>query len=328
MKPTIYVTRRLPQPALDRLAEVFDVEVNPEDRVLTKEEIIAHVRGKDALLCLLTDTIDAEVLDAEPSLKVVSNYAVGYNNIDVAAATERGIPVTNTPGVLTETTADLTFALILAVARRVVEGDRIMRAGEFPGWGPMYLLGHDVYGKTLGIVGMGRIGAAVARRAKGFGMRILYTSRSPKPELDVALGAERVPLETLLKESDFVSIHVPLTEETHHLIGERELRLMKRTAYLINTARGPVVDEAALVRALREGVIAGAGLDVYEREPAMEPGLAELPNAVLLPHVGSATVETRTAMGVLAAENAIAVIQGRRPPHLVNPEVWERRRGR
>ena len=323
MKPTIYVTRRLPQPALDRLAEVFEVEVNPEDRVLTKDEIIEHVRGRDALLCLLTDTIDAEIMDAEPKLRVLSNYAVGYNNIDVEAATARGLPVTNTPGVLTETSADLAFALILAAARRLVEGDRMTRAGEFDGWGPMMLLGYDVYGKTLGIVGMGRIGTAVARRAVGFNMRILYANRSDRPEVEKELGAKKVPLDTLLRESDFVSIHVPLTEETTHLIGSRELELMKPTAFLINTARGPIVDENALVAALREKRIAGAGLDVYEREPELEPGLAELDNTVLLPHIGSATIETRTKMAMLAAENAIAVIEGRRPLHIVNPEVLE-----
>lgn len=322
MKPQIYVTRRLPQPALDRLAEVFEVELNPEDRTLTKAELLQKVRGRDALLCLLTDTIDAEIIHAEPRLRVISNYAVGYNNIDVAAATARRLPVTNTPGVLTETTADLTFALILAVARRIVEGDRLTREGRFPGWGPMFLLGSDVYGKTLGIVGMGRIGEAVTRRAVGFGMRILYVSRHPKPEVERAYGAIRVELESLLRESDFVSIHVPLTEETYHLIAEPQLRQMKPTAFLINTSRGPVVDEKALVVALREKWIGGAGLDVYEREPLLEPGLVELENTVLAPHLGSATIETRTRMAMLAAENAIAVVQNRRPPHCVNPEVF------
>ena len=321
MKPTIYVTRRLPQPALDRLAEVFEVSVNPDDRVLAKQEIIKNVKGKDALLCLLTDAIDAEIMDAEPKMRVLSNYAVGFNNIDVGAATARKLPVTNTPGVLTETSADLAFALILSSARRIVEGDVMNRAGQFKGWGPMMLLGYDVYGKTLGIVGMGRIGAAVARRAQGFNMNILFYNRSPKPEVETLLNARQVSLDEVLDQSDFVSLHVALNDETTHLIGEPELNKMKPTAFLINTARGPVVDEEALVVALRENRIAGAGLDVYEREPIMADGLAELENAVLLPHIASATIETRTKMAMLAVENAIAIFENRRPLHIVNPEV-------
>ena len=322
MKPKIFVTRRLPQPPLDRLAEAFDVEINPENRVLEKREIIAGARGKDALLCLLTDAIDAEVMDAEPKLRVISNYAVGYNNIDVEAATARKLPVTNTPGVLTDTSADLAFALILASARRVAEGDAFTRAGKFDGWGPLMMLGYDVYGKTLGILGMGRIGTAVAKRAQGFDMRILYVSRTPKPTAETRYNARRVDMETLLKESDFLSVHAPMTDETHHMIGAAELAKMKPTAFLINTARGPIVDEAALVSALQSGAIAGAGLDVYEREPELAPGLAECENAVLIPHLGSATIETRTKMAELAVENAIAVIEGRRPAHLVNPETF------
>jgi lactate dehydrogenase-like 2-hydroxyacid dehydrogenase len=324
LKPKIYVTRRLPQPALDRIQEVFEMAINPDDRVLTKAEIVAGVRGQDALLCLLTDTIDAEIMDAEKNLRVLSNYAVGYNNVDVEAATARKLPVTNTPGVLTETSADLAFTLILSVARRVAEADKFTRDGKFHGWGPMMLLGHDVYGKTLGIVGLGRIGLATARRARGFGMNLLYTSRTPKRDAEADLGASRVELDELLRESDFVSVHVPLSDETTHMIGARELSLMKPNAFLINTARGPIVDEAALVTALRDGSIAGAGLDVYEREPALEPGLMELDNTVLLPHVASATIETRTKMAMLAAENAIAVIEGRTPAHLVNPEALDR----
>lgn len=318
MKPKIYVTRRLPQPTLDRPAEVF--EVNPEDRPSTKAELLQKVRGRDALLCLLTDIIDADILCAEPRLRVLSNYAVGYNNIDVAAATARRLPATNTLGILTETTADLTFALLLAVARRVVEGDRLTREGRFSGWGPMSPLGSDVYGKTLRIVGMGHI---VTRRAVSFGMRILYVSRHPKPEVEHAYGAVRVELEPLLRESDFVSIPVPLTEETYHLIAEPQLPQMKPTAFLINTSRGPVVDEKAPVVALQEKWISGAGLDIYEREPLLEPGLAELENTVSAPHLGSATVETRTRTAMPAAENAIAVVQTRRPPHCVNPEVFD-----
>ena len=323
MKPTIFVTRRLPQPPLDRLAEVFDVSINPDNRVLLKQEVMDGVQGKDALLCLLTDAIDAEVMDAEPNLRVLSNYAVGYNNIDVQAATERKLPVTNTPGVLTDTSADLAFALILASARRIAEGDAFTRAGKFDGWGPLMMLGYDVYGKTLGILGMGRIGTAVAKRAQGFDMRVLYTNRSARPEAEQKYNAQKVDMETLLRESDYLSIHVPMSKETRHMIGAEQLAAMKPTAFLINTARGPIVDEAALVEALRSGSIAGAGLDVYEEEPKLAPGLAECENAVLIPHLGSATIETRTKMAQLAVENAIAVIEGRRPAHLVNPEVLD-----
>jgi glyoxylate reductase len=247
--------------------------------------------------------------------------AVGYNNINVAEATRRGILVTNTPGVLTEATADLTWALILGIARRVVDGDQEMRAGRFTGWGPFYMLGGDVTGKSLGLIGPGRIATAVAKRALGFDMPLLYTGRRPSEELD-RLGARQVGLETLLAESDFVSLHVPLTPDTHHLIDSAALAKMKPTAYLINTSRGPVVDEKALVATLKAGKIAGAGLDVYEDEPRMADGLADCSNAVLLPHLGSATQGTRSAMARIAAENLVAVMQGRRPPNLVNPEAW------
>lgn len=320
MKPKIYVTRMLPKPAMDKLDEVFDVEVNPEDRVLRKQEIIDHVKDKDALLCLLTDAIDRDVVEANPNLKVISNYAVGYNNIQVDVATEHKIPVCFTPGVLTDTTADFAWALLMAVSRRVVESDTYLRAGHFKGWGPLHFLGGDVYGKTLGIVGMGRIGLATARRAIGFDMEILYTNRNPV-EVEDLPNARQVELDELLQKSDFVSLHVALTEETRHLIGERELGLMKESAYLINTARGPVVDEKALVQALKAKTIAGAGLDVYEREPELEPGLATCENAVLAPHIASATIETRTKMGMLAAENAIRVVQGEAPHAVVNGEV-------
>ena len=322
VEANVYVTRRIPQPGLDLLAEnCSQVDVNPDDRVLGRDELLAAVRGRDAVLCLLTDTIDAEVLDAARGCKIFANYAVGYNNIDVAAATERGIAVTNTPGVLTDATADLTWALIFAVARRVVEGDAFTRAGKFKGWSPMLFLGADISGKTLGIVGAGRIGTAVALRARGFRMRVLYFSRSQNEALEQAVGAERVELDELLRQADFVSIHVDLNPTTHHLIGRRELALMKPTAFLINASRGPVVDEAALVEALRERRIAGAGLDVYENEPELAPGLAELPNAVLLPHLGSATTGTRTRMAILAATNIVAMLRGERPPNIVNPEV-------
>ena len=326
MKPKIYITRMLPRAGLDLLAEEYEVEVNPHDRVATREELAAGIKGKDALLSLLTDTVDAEVMDAEPRLKVIANYAVGFNNIDVAAATERGILVTNTPGVLTETTADLAFALLMACARRVVEADGFMRAGKYEGWGPMLFLGRDIHGKTLGIVGFGRIGQAMAQRGRGFNMKILYNDATRAPEeLEKAYNAEYRELPDLLRESDFVSLHVPLAESTHHLISDAQLELMKTTAILINTSRGPVIDERALVRALAEGLISGAGLDVFEREPEFEPGLAKLANVVIVPHIASASVETRTRMATMAAENACAVMRGEMPPNIVNPEVWDRR---
>ena len=307
MKPRIYVTRTLPQAGLDLLAAEYDVEVNPHDRVATREELLAGIKGKDALLSLLTETIDAEVMDTEPRLKVIANYAVGFNNIDVAAATERGILVTNTPGVLTETTADLAFALLMACARRVVEADGFMRAGKYEGWAPMLFLGRDVHGKTLGLVGFGRIGQAMAQRGLGFNMKILYNDAIRAPEeLEKAYNAEYRELPDLLRESDFVSLHVPLIESTHHLISDAQLELMKTTAILINTSRGPVVDEKALIRALEKGVISGAGLDVFEREPEFEPGLERLANVVMVPHIASASVETRTKMATMAAENACA----------------------
>jgi len=249
---------------------------------------------------------------------------VGYNNVDVKAATGRGVPVTNTPGVLTETTADLAFTLILSVARRVAEGDRMVREGRFQFWAPFLFLGTEVTGKTLGIIGMGRIGKAVARRASGFAMRVLYYNQNRvSPSEEKEFHAEYADMKTLLASADFVSLHVPLNEKTRHLIGSAELALMKPAAFLINTSRGPVVDESALVSALKSGVIAGAGLDVYENEPALAPGLAELTNTVLLPHVGSATLETRTKMAMMATDNLIAGLTGRKPPNLVNPEVWK-----
>ena len=323
MKPKIYITRELPKPAMDRLAEVFKVKVNPEDRILSKSEIIEGVKWCDVLLCLLTDTIDAEIIDANPNLKGISNYAVGYNNIDVNVATQRGLPVCNTPGVLTETTADMTWALMFAIARRIVETDKYNRAGEFKGWGPMLFLGNDIFGKTLGIVGAGRIGTAVAKRAIGFNMKIIYADNFENKELERKFNAKKVELETLLQQSDFITIHVPLIDSTRNLIGEKELKLMKKTAYLINTSRGPVVDEHALLQALQEKWIAGTALDVYEFEPEMVEGLSECENAVLTPHVASATVETRTKMGLIAAENAIAIIENRRPSEIINPEVLD-----
>lgn len=322
MKPKIFVTRRLPQPAMDQLKLHFDLKVNPQDRVLSKEEIIEGTKWCDVLLCLLTDMIDKEIISCNPALKAIVNYAVGYNNIDIETATKLNIPVTNTPGVLTETTADMAWALMFSVARKIVESDRYNREGKFKGWGPMHFLGGDIYGKTLGIIGTGRIGTAVAKRAAGFDMKVLYVDKNN--EIEKKMIAEKVELDELLKRSDFVSLHVPLLPETKHMIGERELKLMKKTAYLINTARGAVIDERVLVKALKEEWIAGAGLDVYENEPLLTNGLKECWNAVLAPHIASASIETRTKMGLIAAENAIAIIEGKTPPQIVNPQVLKK----
>ena len=327
MSNTVLVTRRLAECALEIVRKQCKTEVFPYDRAMSRAELFDAIGDKDGLLCLLSDTIDSALLEAAPRLRAISNLAVGYNNIDIAAATLRGIPVTNTPGVLTQTTADLTWALLMAAARRVAEGDRFTRAGRFGGWSPTLLLGTDVYGKTLGIVGMGRIGQAVAKRAAGFDMRILYADPQPlEPDTERALHATRVELDTLLRESDFVTLHVPLTDATHHLIGSEQLRLMKPTAYLFNTARGSVVDEKALVAALQKKQIAGAGLDVFENEPHIAPELLNLENVVLLPHIGSASVETRTRMAVMAAENLVAALRGEVPPNCVNPEVFREQR--
>lgn len=325
-RPGVFITRRIPEEGIRIVAECCEVEVSEYDGVLPREVLLEKVRGRDGILCLLTDTIDREVMEAAgPNLKVIANYAVGYNNIDVEEATRRGIMVTNTPGVLTETTADLAWALMMSVARRIVEADRFVRAGKFRGWEPMLFLGTDVFGATLGLVGFGRIGQAMARRALGFNMRVLYYDLVRAPfHVEKELRAEFRALPELLQEADFVSIHVPLTKETYHLIGEKELRLMKKEAYLINTARGPVVDEKALVRALKEGWIRGAALDVFEREPEIEPELLELDNVVLAPHIGSASYATRTKMAVMAAENLVRALRGEIPPNLVNPEVLQR----
>ncbi len=324
MKPKVLVTRRLPDAALDRLRTAGEMDLNADDRVLSAAELRSRVRGARALVCLLTDTIDGAVMDAAgPELKVIANYAVGVNNIDLAAATARKIPVTNTPGVLTDATADLTWALILDTVRRVSEGDRVVRRGGFPGWSPLYHLGGEVTGATLGIFGMGRIGRAVAARARGFRMPVLYHQRTPLPAEDErALNARRVDFETLLRESDILTVHAPLTPETRHRFTLAEFGAMKRSACFINTARGPLVREADLVAALERRLIAGAGLDVYEDEPRLAPGLAGREDAVLAPHLGSATRATRDRMAELAVDNALAGMAGRRPPHCVNPEVF------
>lgn len=319
-KPKVFLTRQLPAEVMARLREVSNLSIHPYDRALTKEEIIAGVKDKDALLCLLTDQIDREVLSANPDLKIVANYAVGYNNIDVYAAAELGIPVSNTPGVLTETSADLAFGLMMAVSRRLVEADAFLRTGKWEGWGPLQFLGPDVHGATLGIVGMGRIGKAVAKRAKGFEMDVKYWNRTRlSEEEEQKEGWQYMPLSDILSVSDFVSLHLAYTAETHHLIGAHELELMKSEAVLINTARGAIVDEKALVNALAEDKIWGAGLDVFEHEPKVEKELLTMNNVVLLPHLGSASVATRTKMGMIAIDNILAAWEGREIPNLVKP---------
>ena len=323
----VYVTRPVFDEAIERLGRNVDVEANPEDRILTKQELIERLRDKDGALTLLTDAVDLEVLQSAPKLKVVANFAVGFNNVAIDAATRLGVTVTNTPGVLTETTADFAWALLMAAARHVAEADKFARSGKSWVWGPKMFLGHDVHGKTLGLVGLGRIGQAVARRAAGFNMRVVFHDSESIPEKVIKeLGVTRLPLDELLRISDFISLHVPLFEETHHLLNDRTFALMKPNCIVINTSRGPVVDEKALVRAVRNGRIAGAGLDVFEREPEIEPELFGLETVVLAPHIASASHETRLKMCMMAVDNLLAVLKGERPPNLVNTEVWDKRR--
>ncbi|MDQ5987933.1 MAG: glyoxylate reductase [Syntrophus sp. SKADARSKE-3] len=324
--PEILVSGNIPVSVLDMLRQKCRVTWHDIDRPMPRSEFLKQAAGKDGILSMITDRIDEDVFQTAPQLRIVANMGVGYNNIDVAQATSHSVLVTNTPGVLTDATADLAFALILAVSRRIVEGDRMVREGRFQFWAPFLFLGSDLSSKTIGIIGMGRIGRAVAKRALGFNMRILYHNRE-RLSLDeeASLKAQSTDMNTLLETSDFVSLHVPLTEKTKHLIGAEAFRTMKPTAYLINTARGAVVDEKALLEALTEKRIAGAGLDVYEQEPALTPGLTDLDQVVLLPHVGSATLETRTKMATMAAENLLAGLHGEKPPNLVNPEVFQRR---
>jgi len=319
-RPFVYVTRRLPGDALERLAAAADVGVWPERLPPPPDAVAEHAAAADALVTMLTERVDGALLDACPRLRVVANVAVGYDNLDVDELTRRRIPAGNTPGVLTETTADLAFALILAATRRLVEAERAIRKGEWVTWDPEFLLGHDLAGATLGIVGFGKIGAAVARRAHGFDMRVLAWTRHPKD----AAGVEWVALEDLLRRSDVVSVHCALTPETRALIDERALELMKPTAVLVNTARGPIVDQAALAGALRRNRIFAAGLDVTEEEPIpLDDPLLSLDNCIVLPHIGSATVATRAKMAGLAADNALAALRGDRLPHCVNPEVYD-----
>ncbi|KPU26861.1 glyoxylate reductase [Caloranaerobacter sp. TR13] len=314
----VYITRKIPDIGINLLKQYFEVEINMEDRPLTKEELISNIEDKDAVLCQLTDLIDKEVYDRAKRVKIFANYAVGFNNIDVDEATKRGIIITNTPDVLSDATADLAWTLLLSVARRIVEADKYTRAGKFKCWSPTLFLGQDLVGKTLGIIGAGRIGKTLAKRSIGFDMKILYHNRKRDEEMERKFNAKWVDKDTLLRESDFISLHVPLTQETYHMIGEREFKLMKKTAILINTARGPVIDEKALVKALKEKEIWGAGLDVYEKEPEVEGDLKKMENVVLVPHIGSATINTRDNMAKIAAKNIIAVFNNEKPLTPVN----------
>ncbi len=319
--PKVLITRRVPQPGIDLVAAHCDVELWDSDLPIPRSTLLEKVADKDGIYCLLTERIDDELLDAAPRLKVVSQMAVGFDNIDVAACTRRGIPVGNTPGVLTETTADFTWALLMSAARRIVEGVEYVRAGHWVTWGPMLLMGPDLYGATLGIVGMGRIGQAVARRATGFGMRILYSDAQPIPDAEKEFGAVYVSMEQLLAESDFVTLHVNLTPQTYHLIDAAALKAMKPSAILVNAARGGVVDHDALVEALRSGEIAYAALDVTEPEPLpADHPLVHLPNCIVVPHIASASIATRTKMATMAAENLLAGVRGEPLPNCVNPK--------
>ena len=326
MGPKVYVTRLIPKRGLDLLCSFSEAKIWQEELPPPREVLVAEVKEVEGLLSLLTDTIDAELMDAAPKLKVVSNYAIGYDNIDVAEATERGILICHTPGVLTDTTADFTFTLLVCVARRVVEAVQYVREGRWKTWGPLLCLGRDIYGSTLGLIGLGRIGSAMAKRATGFDMRILYYDVYRQPNLEKELGLVYTDLDTLLRESDFISLHTPLTPETYHMIGGDEFKMMKNTSILINTSRGQVVDQKALYEALVSGEIAGAGLDVTDPEPidADDP-LLGLDNCIVVPHIASASVAARTLMAEIAAENLIAGLQGRMPRNPVNPEALDKR---
>ena len=328
-RPKILVTQKVPDPAYPPLEAIGDVEANMEEgSIWPYEELLQRGPGHDYIYSLLTDNIDARFLEAcaasTPSLKMVANMAVGFNNIDVETATRLRIAVSNTPGVLSDTTADLAFALLMATARRIPEAERFLRAGKYKGWGPLLFCGADVHGSTLGLIGAGRIGKLVARRSSGFDMKVLYYDvYRMQPEEEATYHMTYMPMEDVLGQSDFISVHTPYMPSTHHLISERELKMMKPTAILINTARGPIVDEKALVRALQSKTIAAAGLDVFENEPAVEPELLSMENVVLLPHIASASLKTRTLMATMASDNIVAHYKGERPPNIVNPEVLE-----
>jgi glyoxylate reductase len=322
VKPKVYVTRLIPEEALKKLAQTCDYHIWKGELPVPRDVLLKEVPEIDALLSLLTDKIDAPIMDTAPKLRVISNMAVGFDNIDVREATKRKIVVCNTPGVLTETTADFAFALLLAAARRVAEGERNVKEGKWKTWGPMTLLGHDVHHATLGIIGLGRIGAEVAKRAKGFDMRIIYYDTVRRPDLEKTLGIEFRELKRLLSESDFITVHTPLLPETHHLIGEEQFNIMKKNAILVNTARGPIVDPKALYNALRNHQIAYAALDVTEPEPIpLSDPLLTLQNILIVPHIASASVATRTKMAMMAVDNLLAALKRERPQYIVNPEV-------
>lgn len=319
----IILTRKIPENGIRLLKKHFVVDINEQERDMTESELLQKSRNAFGVVAMMANKFDRKVILKLDMLRVISNFAVGYNNVDVEAATEKGVAVTNTPGVLTNATADLTIGLLLSMARRIAEGDRLVRAGKFTGWTPMMMLGNEVSGKTIGIIGAGRIGAAVARRAYGFEMEIVYFSHKRNDEIE-KLGGRFVRLEELLRQSDFVSLNIPLNKETIGLMGKREIEMMKSTAILINTPRGEVVDENALISALKKRRIAGAGLDVYKNEPKVNRELIKLENVVLAPHLGSATFETRAKMAEMVALNTIAVLKGEKPPAIVNPEVLTR----
>ena len=318
----VFVTRKIPEPGLEILRKNFEVDVFEGDSPISREELIRRAKGCDGILPLLTDIIDAEIMDIT-RIKAIANFAVGYDNVNVPAATKRKIPLTNTPGVLTDATADLTFALILAVSRRIVEADKYLREGKWKGWDPILLLGGDFVNKTLGIIGMGRIGKAVARRAKGFGMKIIYSDHEQQLEIEQELKVKKVTFSEILKESDYITIHIPHTTETHQLIGTKELEQMKPSTFLINTSRGKIINEVELITALQNNIIAGAGLDVFFDEPEINPDLVKLDNVVVVPHIGSASLETRTNMAIIAAENLVEALTGKRPKNIVNPEIYD-----
>ncbi len=322
MKPNVYVTRPIPGPALKKLQAFANVELRDKEDIISKEELLSKIKGKDAILSILTDPMDAQVIAAGDKLKLISNYGAGFDKVDVPAATSKGILVTNTPGALTETTADTTFALMLAAARRLVEGDKLTRECKYEGWGPSFFLGWDVHGKTLGILGMGKIGYAVAKRAiHGFGMKVIYNDRGGKVPEAEALGARAASLDELFKTSDFISLHVPLTAETKYLVNAESIAKMKPNAILVNTARGNVIDQKALAKALKENKIAAAALDVYEDEPRAPIELIPLSNVILAPHVGSASIDTRSRMSDMAVEAIVDFFSGKKPANCVNPQV-------
>ena len=326
MLGNVLVTKPVFPEAMEFLKSQVSIDANLDDRILSKQELISRLQGKQGAVTLLTDIVDRKVLESIPDVRIICNIAVGFNNVDIENASRLGILVTNTPGVLTETTADFAWTLLMAAARRIVEGDAFARSGQWNAWGLQMLLGNDVFAKTIGIVGFGRIGQAVARRAMGFGMKIQYYDSQPVPPEAVPPGVRAVSLDHLLSTSDFISVHVPLLPETTHLLNDKTFAMMKPNCVVVNTARGPVIDEKALARALKSGTIAAAGLDVCEREPQIEPALLELQNVVLAPHIASASRETRLKMCMMAAENLVAGLKGEHPPNLVNPEALGNRR--